>query len=153
MHVHHGIYLAVDEELVSEDAVKIERIHHLQARLLIENNVAKDHVDIEVAVVAYTVSKAGQVKSSALIASVKLVVEVVHPHQTLVDVLRCEIEHVVVIPERTHRFVDVAALGYVCGIHSGEDVWIVLIVELAAIPKVAGETVTLRWCVAVVQVC
>ena len=153
MHVHHWIDLSVDEELVSEHAVKIERIHHLQARVLIENDVAKDHVDIEVAVVTYAVSEAGQVKSGGLIASIKVVVEVVHPHQTLVDVLRCEIEHMVVIPERAHRLVDVTALGYVCGIHSGEDVRVVLIVELAAIPEVAREAVAFGGRMAIVQVC
>src|ERR1041384_1064030 len=108
MHVHHRIYLSVDQELVSEHPVKVERIHHLQAGALIENDVGKDHWDIEVTVVTYTVSEAGQMESRGLIASVIIVVEVVHPRQTLVDVLRGEIEHVVVIPERAHRFVDVA---------------------------------------------
>src|ERR1041384_1782290 len=91
-------------------------------------------------------------ESGVLVATVEFVVEQVHARQTLVDVLRCEIEHVVVIPERTHRLVDLAALWYVCGIHAGEDVRVVLIVKLATIPEVAGEAIALRWRVAVVQV-
>src|SRR5690349_4203391 len=99
--------------------------------------IAEEHRHVEVAVVAHAVTKRGQMKARRLVTSIVVVKEQVHPGETFVDVLRREVVHVIVIPERAHRLLDVAADVLVSRVHSGKNVGIMLIVKLAWSKEVA----------------
>src|SRR5438445_10312787 len=87
-----------------------------------------------------------------LISGVELIEEQVEAGQALVDVLGSEIDAVVVVPERAHRLVDVARGRERLGREAGQDVWIVLVVEVADLEAIDGVAVALRRRVPVVQV-
>ena len=77
--------------------------------------------------------------------------QVVHTGEALVDILRGVIDAVVVVPKRVHRLHDVAGAG-MRGVNAGEDVRIVVVVELTAGIEEAWKTIRLRWSVPVMQV-
>src|SRR5438552_8043293 len=150
--VQHRLDLAVDRELVAQDAVQVEQVEKQEACPRIEALVGKYHGDVER-------GEARQMEAGVLVAGVELVEEEVEPGQPFVDVLRGEVHAVVVVPERAHRLVDVAAggrvdawRGLVVREDSGQDVRVVLVVEVSALEEVARVAIALRRRVTVVQV-
>src|ERR1700752_297064 len=124
MHVDHRLHFAVDEETIAEHAVEVESVKRDDAGLGIVKMIAKEHRHVEVTVVAGAVAEGRQVETGALVACVVIVEEQVHSGETFVNVLRGEVVHVVVIPERAHRLLNVAADVLVRGVHAREYVWI-----------------------------
>src|SRR5712692_4635575 len=106
--MHDGLNLSVHQEFVSENSVKVEQIEEQQPCVLIEAFVRKHHVNVEIGDDVRWVGNSGKVEPRRLVAGVKVIVEIVHSRKSLVDVLCCEVYAVIVIPERAHRFVDVA---------------------------------------------
>src|SRR5262245_45865407 len=120
----HGeprLNVAVDEKLVAEDAVEIEQVEENLAADRIDHFVGEQQRDVER-------RKARQAKPRRFIASVELVEQQVEAGQALVDVLRGEVDTMIVIPERAEALVDVAD-ARVGGVDAGKDVRIVLVVE------------------------
>ncbi len=147
----HRVDLPVDEELVAEDAVEIEQVEGQQPGILVKDLVVDDHVDVEVGERVLAVAERGQAEARGLVAGVELVEEDVGPGETLVGVFRRVVDAVVVIPQRVHRFFEVARAG-VRRVDAGVDVRVVVVVELAALHEEAGEAVTFGRRVPVVQV-
>jgi hypothetical protein len=90
-------------------------------------------------------------KSAAFVAGIELVEEAIEADQSFVGILRSEIDAVVVIPERTQRFVDIACWS-VIRIESRQYVGIILIAEVSGTVEVARIAVALGRGVTVVQV-
>src|SRR5713101_9667275 len=95
-------------------------------------------------------------KSCRLVTCVEIVEEQVVPYKPLISVLRGKTYTMVGIPEGAQRFVDVAGARmsreYACVLHR-----IVLVIpvqgtDVLTQKKVAGKTVALRWCVAIMKV-
>ena len=122
--VQHRLDHAVDQELVAEDAVGVERVEDQIAGRRVEAAVGEHHRDV-------ILRERRQAEAGRLVAGVVIVEEEVVTDQPLVDVLRREVLAVVVIPERAQRLVDVA-VGRRGGEEAGELVRIVLVVVLAA---------------------
>jgi hypothetical protein len=103
--------LAVDEELVAENSVCIEQIELQQSGLVIEDLVVEDHVDIETGQRVLSVAEARQTEAGVFVTSVEFIEENVSAGEAFVGVLGGVIDAVVVIPQRMHRFLDVARAG------------------------------------------
>src|SRR5439155_20934273 len=114
--------LAVHHELVAEDAVEVEEVEE-DLSVRIEHLVGEQQRDVELS----TRESKGEGVRVVLVARVSLVEEQVEAGESLVDVLRREIETVVVVPERVHRLARVAGRGK--RVEAGADVRIVLVVE------------------------
>ena len=102
--MQHRLYLAVDKELVTENAVCIEQIELQQSGLVIEDLVVEDHVDVETGERVLSVAEARQTETRVFVTSVEFVEENVGPGETFVSIFGRVIDAVVVIPERVHRF-------------------------------------------------
>src|SRR5262249_60184083 len=109
LHLEEGLYLAVDEELVAQDAVQIEKIECQQAVAVGIQLVGEDQRNVE------PLHKAREAKTGSFIAGVKLVrvprlivEEQEESEETLVCILGSKVDAVVVVPQRAHRFVDIA---------------------------------------------
>src|SRR5690349_8083549 len=136
--------LSIDKELISEDAIAVSEVEGHQAIVRIEVFVIEHHWNVEI-------WKAGKAKSGCFISSVKLIKKEIETSEAFVDILRREVHAVVVIPERAHRFVDVA-VGWMARRESSQGIGIVLVVPFVLTEEVTGEPVTFRWCMAIVQV-
>ena len=90
--MQHRLDLAVHRELVAQDAVQVEEIEEEQTSPPIEALVGEHHRDVEL-------GEAREMEAGRFVAGVELVEEQVEPRQPLVDVLRGEVDAVVVIPE------------------------------------------------------
>src|SRR5262249_47188138 len=137
--------LAIDQECVAHDAIQAHQVEKDFA-ILVKDFVGKVHPDIEL-------REAGQMKPRVFIAGVKLIEEQIVPVKSLVDVLRRMINAVVVIPQRTQRFINVTALIFVGGENSSQHIWVVLVIELSPLEEIAGVAVAFRGSVTVVQMC
>src|SRR5215213_472241 len=91
-------------------------------------------------------------KARRLITSVMIVEEHVHAGKAFVDVLRSEVVHVIVIPERAHRLLDVTAKVFMRRVHPRKYVWIVMIIKLSRSEEVARVAVRFGRGVTVMQV-
>src|SRR5687768_146432 len=151
-YVEHGLYLAVDQEFVTQDAVGIEQIKLQQSGLVIKDFVVEHHVDVKTCKRILTVAEAGQTESSVLVTGVELIEENVGTGKTFVCVFGCVVDAVVVIPQRGHRLLEIAG-AWVRRVDPRIDVWIVMVIKLAALHKEAGKTITLKGRVPVMQVC
>jgi len=141
MHLAERLNLAVHGELVAEDAVQIEQVEEHQSIDWIEDLVGEQQRDVEIAG-SRAVRHAGQMEPGGLVAGVGLVVQEIKPGQPLVDVLRRERHAVIVVPQRAHGLVRIAAR------------WIVriaVVVELTDFKKIAGMAITFRSRVTVVK--
>ncbi|MCY1266783.1 hypothetical protein D9M71_202480 [compost metagenome] len=107
-----GLVLPVDQDLVTEEAVGIERVEP-QLAVGIPGLVGYHQVDVVVAVAPGQCRTTGEAQVDAvverLVAAVYGAVVVHHHGVALVDVRRREIQHVVVEPVGTHGFPPVAA--------------------------------------------
>ena len=90
---------AVGAEPVAENAIQVEQVEH-QLAVLVEHEVVEEDRDVVVA--------ARQAQAGGLVAGVPVVEQVVAAEHALVDVLRGEIEVMVMIPERAQRLGRVA---------------------------------------------
>src|SRR5689334_3791492 len=102
--VHDRLNLSVHQEFVSEDPVKIEQIEEQQA-VLIETSVSKQHVNVKIRNHVCRIRNGRKAEPCRLITGIEIVVQVIHSGQSLVDILGREVDAVIVIPERAHRFV------------------------------------------------
>ena len=143
--MQHRLDHAVDEELVAQDPVEVEKVEGEQLAGRIEALVGEHHRDV-------IGGEGGQAEARRLVAGVELVEEQVEAGEALVDVLGGEVHAVVVVPERAHGLVDVAVrpMGR---IESGVLVRIVLVVERdrTRLEEVTRKPVALRGRVTVVQ--
>jgi hypothetical protein len=140
--VQERLDYAVYDELVAQDAIKIEQIED-QVAAGIEYLVCESQWDIEM-------GEAGKAETGGLITGIKLVEQAVETDQSLVGVLGGEVYAVIVVPQRAQRLVDVA-VGLVGGIESRQNVGVILVAELSRRIEVARITVTLGGVVGVVQ--
>ncbi len=106
--VHERLELAVDEELVADEAVQPERV---EAELAVrgEQLVGEDQREIELRVTSTRgiIREAGEPESGRLVAGVEGVEQELHPGEALVDVLGRVVDPVVVVPRRRQGFFDV----------------------------------------------
>ncbi|MNV40266.1 hypothetical protein D3C71_1318670 [compost metagenome] len=110
-HFQARLVLPVDQDLVAEKAVGVERVEP-QLTIAVPGLVGHHQVHIVVAVTPRQRRTAGQAQVDAVfqrfVATVEGAVVVHHHRVALVDVLRGEIEHVVVEPVGAHGFAPVA---------------------------------------------
>ena len=109
--MQHRLDLAVDKELVTQNSVCIEQIEFQQSGLVVEDLVVEHHVDIETGERVLSVAEARQTETRVFVTSIEFVEENVGACETFVSVLRRVIDAVVVIPQRMHRFFDIAGAG------------------------------------------
>ena len=111
-HVHVRRVLPVDRHDVAEEAVRLELVEP-QLAVGVPGLVRDDEVDVVVAVAPVEGRAARQAQVHAvvdrLVAAIDGAVDVHQRRVALVDVLRREIEHVVVEPQRARRLAPVAA--------------------------------------------
>src|SRR5213075_1215673 len=88
------------------------------------------------------IGDARESESGGLVAGVEAVEQAVEPRQALVDILRCEVDAVIVVPERAERLVGIA-VRRMRRAEPGERVGIVVVVELAGRKEVARKAVAL----------
>src|SRR5262245_22686055 len=156
VNVKDRLNLSVHKEFVSEYSVEIEQVEEQQPCVRIEAPVRKHHRDVEIGDDIRGIGDGRKTEPRRLIARVEVVVQNIHPGQSLVDILRREVHAVIVVPQRAHRFVYVASQR-VGRSEPRQHVWIVLVVEegtgkLGMWEEVARKTVAVRRRVAVVQV-
>src|SRR5262245_52922037 len=108
--MQHRLYLAVNEELVTQDSIGIEQIEFQQSGHTVENLVVENHVDIETGQRVLSIAEARQFESSVFVSSIEFVEENVGAGEAFVSVLRRVIDAVVVIPQRMHRLLNIATL-------------------------------------------
>ncbi len=109
--MEHGLNPAVYQVLISQNAVRIEQVKLEQTSLAIKDFVVEHHVDVEVCEWVLAVTKTGQLETAIFIACVMLIKENVCSGQAFVSILGGVIDAMVVIPERMHRLLDIAALS------------------------------------------
>jgi len=106
-----GLVLPVDQHLVTEEAIGVERVEP-QLAVLIPGLVGDHQVDVVVAVAPGHPRTAGEAQVDPVLQRFVAAVDgavVVHHHSVaFVDVLRREIHHVVVEPVGTHGLMPVA---------------------------------------------
>src|ERR1700675_3580739 len=90
-------------------------------------------------------------ETRAFIACIELVEQQVERFQALVNVRRREVYAVIVIPQRAHTFIDVAAGSLVGGEYACQLIRVVLVIPMPSLEKVTREPVTFRRRVAVVK--
>ena len=101
---------------------------------VVEDLVVEDHVDIETGQRVLSVAEARQTEARVFVTSIEFIEENVGAGEAFVSILGRVIDAVVVIPQRVHRFFDIAGAG-MRGINSGIDVRIVMIVELTLLHR------------------
>ena len=99
MDLQEWLDLAVDGELVADDPIEAEQVVE-QLAVGVEDFVAEDHRNIEFA--------ARQPEAGRLVAGVLVVEDEKESGESLVHILRGEIDTMVVIPERAERLAGVA---------------------------------------------
>src|SRR6185503_6603788 len=92
-----------------------------------------------------------QAKACGFVAGIKLIKEQVETGESLVDVLSCEVDAVVVIPECAHRLVDVSQRR-VTRSEARQHVWIMLVIPFSLGKEIAREAVRFRGSMAIVKV-
>ena len=110
-YVQHRLYLAVDKELVTQNAVCIEQIEFQQSGYVIKDFVVEHHVDVETGRRVLSVSEARQAEARVFVTSIEFVEENVRAGETFVSIFSRVIDAMVVIPKRVHCFLDVANAG------------------------------------------
>src|SRR5262245_30357840 len=90
-------------------------------------------------------------ETRGLVACVLVIEEEKEAGKPLVDVLRGEIHAVVVVPKGTQVF-SLISVGWIRAVETRKKTGIVLIVVLPSLEEIAGETITFRRCMRVVQV-
>jgi hypothetical protein len=125
----------VYQELVAQDAIKVEQIENQVAGFRIVHLIGKSQRDIEL-------REAGQTEPRLFIAGVELVEQAVKAEQALVSILRSKVHAVVVIPECAQCFIDVTIRG-VIRIKTSQYVGIILIAKVTVGVEVAGIAITL----------
>src|ERR1051325_6951848 len=127
------LYFSVDKKLVAEDAVTVRQIESQRAVVRIEILVVEHHRNVEL-------RETRQTEPGSFIASIELIEQQVEAGEAFVDVLRSEVDAMIVVPERAHRLVDVA-VGWVARGKTGEDVRIMLVVPLVLTEEVARKAI------------
>ncbi len=171
-HLHERVIEPVRKNLVAEETVVLEGVQP-ELAVLVPGLAGDDHVDIKVAIAPVEARAAGQAQVDAiiqgLVAAVDGRVVVHHRGVALVDILRSEIEHVVVEPVGAHGFAEVARdvddaavaigiagarIGGACvdGVVARESHGPAIVVELAGEEEGVGVAIALGRCVAVVLV-
>jgi len=96
---------------LSPRIVCIEQIEFKQSGLVIEDLIVDDHVNIETGQRVLPIAEARQSESRVFVSSIEFVEENVGAGETFVGVLGGVIDAMVVIPQRMHRFLNVADAG------------------------------------------
>src|SRR5262249_27887839 len=115
--------------------------------VLVETSVSKQHVNVKIRDDICRIRNGRKAEPGCLIAGIEVVVQVIHSGQSLVDVLGREVDAVIVIPERGHRF-GYVSVWRVGRSETGQDVGIVLVIKegigkLRVGKEVAWETIAL----------
>src|SRR5262245_38232595 len=146
MDLEEWLNRAVDHELVAENSVGVEQVEE-QKPVRVEHLVGEHQRDIKVA--ARQPERCGV--GVGLVSGVLTVEQQMNSHESLVCVLRCEVEAMIVIPHCPQGLARVAEWCVLRVGETGQDVWIVLVPEEPRIEKVAGESIAFRRSVAVVK--
>ncbi len=152
--VEHRLDLAVDKELISQDAVKVEQVEKQLVIHCIEALVGKHHGNVKLAT---RKTEPGWV---VFVVIVLVVEQGIHPCQSLVDILSGKIHAMVVVPQSAHRLVRIP-VGRMGRGKSGKDFGLVVVIEegigncgdLRVGKVIARESVTFRGRMPVMQVC
>src|SRR6185295_17700749 len=92
-HGELGLDVAVDEKLVAENAVEVEQVEEDLAADRIDDLVVEQQRDVER-------GETRQAETCRFVAGVELIEQQIEAGQALVDILRREVDAVIVVPER-----------------------------------------------------
>ena len=96
----------------------LNRSNFSKSGLVIKDFVVEYHVDVEAGKRVLTVAKAGQTETGCSRRPCQFIEENVGAGKTLVSVFGSVVDAVVVIPQRVHRLLNIAALRNVRRVHS-----------------------------------
>jgi hypothetical protein len=101
----------VDGHRVTKEAVEIENVE-VELSVLVPCLVGQHEIEVVVEIAPGLVGAAGQAQVNAVVnrfvAPIQPAIDVEHPRDALIDILRGETEHVIVEPMRAHGLVPVA---------------------------------------------
>src|SRR5262249_11734432 len=131
LYFQEGLHLAVHQERIAKYSVQVEQVEGYLP-ILIKHLIGEVHPYVKL-------REAWQAEAVCVcfVAVVFVIEEQVVAVQSLVDVLRSVVNAMIVIPQRAHGLVDVAALSLVGGEDSSQHVRIVLIIPIPPLEEIA----------------